>query len=41
MTFADFAFYLFAVPVVAAGLLVVLARDPVHSARWLILACQS
>ena len=38
MTFADFAFYLFAVPVVAAGLMVVLARNPVHSVLWLILA---
>ena len=38
MTFADFAFYLFAVPVVAAGMMVVLARNPVHSVLWLILA---
>ena len=38
MTFADFAFYLFAVPLVAAGLMVVLARNPVHSVLWLILA---
>ena len=38
MTFADFAFYLFAVPVIAAGLMVVLARNPVHSVLWLILA---
>ncbi len=38
MTFADFAFYLFAVPVVASGLMVVLARNPVHSVLWLILA---
>ena len=38
MTFADFAFYLFAVPLIAAGLMVVLARNPVHSVLWLILA---
>jgi NADH-quinone oxidoreductase subunit J len=38
MTFADFAFYLFAVPLVAAGLMVVLAKNPVHSVLWLILA---
>lgn len=38
MTFQDFAFYLFAVPVVVAGLMVVMARNPVHSVLWLILA---
>ncbi|MGB3147685.1 MAG: NADH-quinone oxidoreductase subunit J [Paracoccaceae bacterium] len=38
MTFADFAFYLFAVPLIAAALMVVLARNPVHSVLWLILA---
>jgi NADH-quinone oxidoreductase subunit J len=38
MTFAVFAFYLFALTAVAAGLLVVVARNPVHSVLWLILA---
>jgi NADH-quinone oxidoreductase subunit J len=38
MTFADFAFYMFAVPVILAGLGVVLSRNPVHSVLWLILA---
>ena len=38
MTPADFAFYLFAVAVVAAGLFTVIARNPVHSVLWLILA---
>ncbi|MGB3754262.1 MAG: NADH-quinone oxidoreductase subunit J [Parerythrobacter sp.] len=33
-----FAFYLFAVTVVASGLLTVIARNPVHSVLWLILA---
>jgi NADH-quinone oxidoreductase subunit J len=33
-----FAFYFFAVLTVAAGLFVVLARNPVHSVLWLILA---
>ena len=32
------AFYLFATVAVASGLLVVLARNPVHSVLWLILA---
>ncbi len=32
------AFYLFAVMVIASGALVVLARNPVHSVLWLILA---
>ncbi len=32
------AFYLFAIVAVASGLLVVLARNPVHSVLWLILA---
>jgi NADH-quinone oxidoreductase subunit J len=32
------AFYLFAALVVASGLLVILARNPVHSVLWLILA---
>ncbi|WP_099823787.1 NADH-quinone oxidoreductase subunit J [Oceaniglobus indicus] len=35
---ADFAFYLFAITVVVAGLFVVVARNPVHSVLWLILA---
>ncbi|MFZ1727142.1 MAG: NADH-quinone oxidoreductase subunit J [Albidovulum sp.] len=38
MTVAVFAFYLFAVSVVAAGLMVVVSRNPVHSVLWLILA---
>ncbi len=38
MTFAAFAFYLFAVSVVSAGLMVVISRNPVHSVLWLILA---
>ena len=33
-----FAFYLFAVSAVVAGLMVVIARNPVHSVLWLILA---
>ncbi|NNK78857.1 MAG: NADH-quinone oxidoreductase subunit J [Litoreibacter sp.] len=38
MGFADFAFYLFAITVVTSGLFVVIARNPVHSVLWLILA---
>ena len=38
MTVADFAFYMFAIVVVAAGLMVTVARNPVHSVLWLILA---
>ncbi|MGM0583266.1 MAG: NADH-quinone oxidoreductase subunit J [Pseudomonadota bacterium] len=38
MTVATLAFYLFACTAVAAGLLTVLARNPVHSVLWLILA---
>ena len=33
-----FAFYLFAITVILAGLMTVLARNPVHSVLWLILA---
>jgi len=33
-----FAFYLFAISVCTAGFMVVLARNPVHSVLWLILA---
>ncbi|MDO5648159.1 NADH-quinone oxidoreductase subunit J [Paracoccus sp. (in: a-proteobacteria)] len=33
-----FAFYLFAISVCIAGFMVVLARNPVHSVLWLILA---
>ncbi|OWJ78820.1 MULTISPECIES: NADH-quinone oxidoreductase subunit J [Haematobacter] len=33
-----FAFYLFAITTVVAGLMVVTARNPVHSVLWLILA---
>ncbi|TNE65921.1 MAG: NADH-quinone oxidoreductase subunit J [Alphaproteobacteria bacterium] len=35
---ADMAFYLFAFITVAAGFLVISARNPVHSVLWLILA---
>jgi len=38
MSITVFAFYLFACTAVASGLLVVLARSPVHSVLWLILA---
>jgi NADH-quinone oxidoreductase subunit J len=38
MTVADFAFYLFAITTVSAGLMVTVARNPVHSVLWLILA---
>jgi NADH-quinone oxidoreductase subunit J len=37
MGFADFAFYVFGITVVLAGLLTVVARNPVHSVLWLIL----
>lgn len=38
MNVADFAFYAFAIVVLVAGLMVVVARNPVHSVLWLILA---
>jgi len=38
MTVTALAFYFFAFVTVAAGLLVVLARNPVHSVLWLILS---
>ncbi len=38
MTVVDFAFYLFAIVVVTAGLLTVVSKNPVHSVLWLILA---
>lgn len=38
MTVAEIAFYAFAVVTVAAGLMVVISRNPVHSVLWLILA---
>ncbi|MBD3763320.1 MAG: NADH-quinone oxidoreductase subunit J [Rhodobacterales bacterium] len=38
MTIADLAFYAFALVVVAAGLMVTISRNPVHSVLWLILA---
>ena len=38
MSVADLAFYAFAVTTIGAGLLVTLARNPVHSVLWLILA---
>ena len=33
-----FAFYLFASLVIASGAITILARNPVHSVLWLILA---
>jgi NADH-quinone oxidoreductase subunit J len=38
MTVADFAFYAFALVTVTGGLMVTVARNPVHSVLWLILA---
>lgn len=38
MSVADLAFYAFSVVTVAAGLLVTVSRNPVHSVLWLILA---
>jgi NADH-quinone oxidoreductase subunit J len=38
MTITAFAFYVFAAVAVASGLFVILARNPVHSVLWLILA---
>ena len=38
MTIAGFFFYLFSVVVVASGLMVITARNPVHSVLFLILA---
>lgn len=38
MTVAAFAFYLFSISVVVAGLFTVISRNPVHSVLWLILA---
>jgi len=38
MTIPVFAFYLFATTALVAGLMVVTARNPVHSVLWLILA---
>jgi NADH-quinone oxidoreductase subunit J len=38
MNIADLAFYAFAIVTVAAGLLVTVSRNPVHSVLWLILA---
>ncbi len=38
MSVMVFAFYLFAITAVASGLMVVMARNPVHSVLWLILA---
>ena len=37
MTVVTFAFYLFAIGVLAGGLFTVLSRNPVHSVLWLIL----
>lgn len=37
MTVADFAFYAFAITVVAGGLMTVVSKHPVHSVLWLIL----
>ncbi|MGS4944304.1 NADH-quinone oxidoreductase subunit J [Meridianimarinicoccus sp. RP-17] len=38
MTVAAIAFYAFAIGVIAGGLFTVIARNPVHSVLWLILA---
>ena len=38
MTAQVFAFYLFAITCIAGGLFTVIARNPVHSVLWLILA---
>lgn len=38
MSVADLAFYFFSLMIVLAGLMVVIARNPVHSVLWLILA---
>ena len=38
MTVADYAFYAFGITAVAAGLMVTVSRNPVHSVLWLILA---
>ena len=38
MTVVDFAFYMFAIIMVSAALMVTVARNPVHSVLWLILA---
>ncbi|MEM9319789.1 MAG: NADH-quinone oxidoreductase subunit J [Pseudomonadota bacterium] len=38
MTIAAFTFYLFAVAAIIGGLFTVVARNPVHSVLWLILA---
>jgi NADH-quinone oxidoreductase subunit J len=38
MTVADYAFYAFAIVLITAGLMVTVARNPVHSVLWLILA---
>ena len=38
MTPADYAFYAFGGIAVVAGLLMTLARNPVHSVLWMILA---
>ena len=38
MSVVDFAFYVFAIVVVTAGLLTVVSKNPVHSVLWLILA---
>lgn len=38
MSVADLAFFFFALVAVAAGLFVVVSRNPVHSVLWLILA---
>ncbi|AJE48148.1 NADH-quinone oxidoreductase subunit J [Celeribacter indicus] len=37
MTVADFAFYCFAILILAAGTFTVVAKNPVHSVLWLIL----
>ena len=38
MSFADFAFYVFAISVLTGGLMTVVSKNPVHSGLWLIMA---
>ena len=38
MGVADFAFYIFAITVLAGGLMTVVSKNPVHSVLWLILS---
>ncbi|MGB1510320.1 MAG: NADH-quinone oxidoreductase subunit J, partial [Paracoccaceae bacterium] len=38
MSFASFAFYLFALSTIIGGFFTVVGRNPVHSVLWLILS---